>query len=479
MAGLPHAAADLILLGDLGGRYATGAYSRLAGDGAVRPRERRQAESEHGHRITAAIACHVARAGGTVEQLTRLLLHPEHEGGRHAQVIALRSGHARAQGYVERVWSSATALVESTTDVASREGVHEDLARLRECIETTAWRGERGRTALRVLRAHLNFAQAAGGRLHFASERQAAEEAGISRQTLRQAYELVLKPGGWLRRLRVGYGTEGSTWYLADGPADPQPAAVSHDQPSQCPPDGELGEWTTPETDTGADVDSRVIGLLMGHDAFAHNALGSSALMVIGALHARPGQTPGELTVSASLSRATAYRTIARLEGHGLVQRSGEGWSLTTQALRGIGNSVPEAVTALAVEPEPAVVGWDVLAAACGTAGIGAARHALHAAERAAYRATLAALEERRSPARTAVVDGRTVLVPGPRADEIPTGWRGPGGTVLDPITGRPVSGWQVATDGRLILLSPGDDRSYDELVAAHTTALHEWETAA
>ncbi len=479
LGSLPPAAADLILLGDLGGRYATGAYSRLGGDGAVRPRERRQAESEQGHRITAAIACHVARAGGTVEQLTRLLMHPEHEGGRHAQVIALRSGHARAQGYVERVWASATALVEGTTDVGSREGAHEGLARLRERIETTAWRGERGRTALRVLRAHLNFAQAAGGRLHFASERQAAEEAGISRQTLRQAYELVLKPGGWLRRLRVGYGTEGSTWYLADGPADLQRAGVSRDQPSQCPPDGELGEWTTPETDTGADVDSRVIGLLMGHDAFAHHALGSSALMVIGALHARPGQTPAELTISASLSRATAYRTIARLQGHGLLQRSGAGWALTTQALRGIGNSVPEAATAPAPEPEPAVVGWDVLATAYGTAGVAAARRALHAAERAAYRAALAALDERRSPALTAVVDGRTVLVPGPRADEIPTGWHGPDGTVLDPVTGRAVSGWQVATDGRLILLSPDDDRSYDELVAAHTTALHAWETAA
>ncbi|MEY9850125.1 hypothetical protein ABH940_007244 [Streptacidiphilus sp. BW17] len=270
----------------------------------------------------------MARAGGTVEQLARLLLHPEHEGGRHAQVIALRSGHARARGYVERVWATALALVESTTDVASRGEAHEVLARLRERIETTAWRGERGRTALRVLRAHLNFAQAAGGRLHFASERQAAEEAGISRQTLRQAYELVLKPGGWLRRLRVGYGTEGSTWYLADGPADQQRAGVSRDQPSQCHPDGELGEWSTPETDSGADVDSRVIALLMAHDAFAHNALGSSALMVIGALHARPAQVPAELVVTASLSRATVYRTLARLESHHLVQRIGSGWSL-------------------------------------------------------------------------------------------------------------------------------------------------------
>jgi hypothetical protein len=127
----------------------------------------------------------------------------------------------------------------------------------------------------------------------------------------------------------------------------------------------------------------------MAHDAFAHNALGSSALMVIGALHARSGQAPAELIGSASLSRATVYRTLARLEAHHLVQRFGAGWSLTAQALRGIGNSVPEAVTAPAAESELAVAGWDVLAAAYGTAGVAAARRALHTAERTAYRAAL------------------------------------------------------------------------------------------
>ena len=38
-----------------------------------------------GHRITAAIARHVARAGGTVDQLTRLLLHPDREGAQAVQ----------------------------------------------------------------------------------------------------------------------------------------------------------------------------------------------------------------------------------------------------------------------------------------------------------------------------------------------------------------------------------------------------------
>ncbi|MEY9871129.1 hypothetical protein ABH931_000594 [Streptacidiphilus sp. MAP12-33] len=235
---LPPAAVDLILLGVLTGRYATGSYTRRSSGGAVVRRVDRQGVADHGHRITAAIACHVARAGGTAEQLTRLLLHPDHEGGRHAQIIELRSGQARARAYIERVWSNASAEVAATVTIGSRHGAHEDLVALRERIETTPWHGERGRTALRVLRAHLNFAETAGGRLHAASERQTAEEAGISRQTLRNAYEAVLKPGGWLRRLRVGHGAEGSTWYLGNGPSV---ALSSRVRTSQCPPTRPLG----------------------------------------------------------------------------------------------------------------------------------------------------------------------------------------------------------------------------------------------
>ncbi|MEY9968365.1 hypothetical protein ABIA33_006449 [Streptacidiphilus sp. MAP12-16] len=459
--------------------------------------------ADHGHRITAAIACHVARAGGTVDQLTRLLLHPDHEGGRHAQIIELRSGQARVRAYIERVWASASAEVAATVAVGSRHGAHEDLVVLREQIETTSWRGERGRTALRVLRAHLNFAETAGGRLHAASERQAAEEAGISRQTLRNAYEAVLKPGGWLRRLRVGHGTEGSTWYLGNGLTPPSPSRTGT---SQCPPDEALGEWSTPETDVAPetegesqagnspaenatqvaapgqwstaeteaspDVDSRVIGRLMANDAFARAALGSSALMVIGALHANPGQSAAELVTSSSVSRATVYRTLQRLHRHGLVQRDDSAWTLTPRALEGTGVPGPQAVT----EPGP---GWDGLAAAYRTTGIAKARKAFHAAERAAYRAALAALAEHRTPALTIVRDGVTVLVPAQRADEIPAHWHAPDGSVLDPVTHRPVPGWRIATDGRLILHSPGDQLTYEELVAANTLALQSWETAA
>ncbi|MFK4184304.1 helix-turn-helix domain-containing protein [Streptomyces sparsogenes] len=366
----------------------------------------------------------------------------------------------------------------STRVLESRQHAYEVLAALRDRIETTPWRGERGRTALRVLRAHLTFAEIAGGPLHHASERQTAEEAGISRTTLRVVYETVLKPHGWLRRLRAGHGREGSTWYITDGNAAPHssPASLSRFRTTQYPPDPALGEWPTRETGAAADIDSTVIGRLMGHDAFAHHGLGSSALMIIGALHARPAQTIAELVGSSSVSRATAYRTLRRLADHGLVHHSAETWSLAPRALEGFGRSLLDAVTDEITEPAQ---GWDSVAKRHGTTGIAARRKALHAAERAAYREELDRHAEHRSRAVVIVRDGRQILIPPPRPDEIPPAWHAPGGRVLDPVTGRAAPDWWIATDGRLILITPADQRSYDELAAAHAEALSEWESAA
>ncbi|MFI6931555.1 helix-turn-helix domain-containing protein [Streptomyces sp. NPDC050287] len=470
-AQLPSAATDLILLGDLTGRYATGSYSRLASDGrTVSLRPDRQGTAEHGHRITAAIACHVARAGGTVDQLTQLLLHPEHDGGRHTRNIALRSGQSRALDYIHRVWASASEAVSTTRALGSRHDAYEVLAALRDRIETTPWRGERGRTALRVLRAHLNFAEIAGGLLHHASERQTAEEAGISRTTLRAVYETVLKPHGWLRRLRVGHGREGSTWYLNAPP--------SRFRTTQFPPDPALEEWPTPETGAAADIDSTVIGRLMGHDAFAHHGLGSSALMLISALHQRTHQTVAELVSTSSVSRATTYRTLRRLTSHGLVQHTGETWALAPHALEGLGSNLHPTPPATRLDTVPAQ-GWDTVAERYGTTGLATQRKALHAAQRAAYREALDRLTDHRSKAVVIVRDGRQVLIPAPRPDEIPSAWHAPGGSVLDPVTGHTIPDWRVATDGRLILITPADQRSYDELAAAHAEALSEWESAA
>ncbi|MFF2469824.1 transcriptional regulator, partial [Streptomyces mirabilis] len=237
-----------------------------------------------------------------------------------------------------------------------------------------------------------------------------------------------------------------------------------------------LEEWTTPETATTADIDSTVLGQLMGHDAFAHHGLGSAALVIISALHLRPDQTVGELVGTSSVSRATTYRTLNRLADHGLVQHTGETWALAPRALEGFGIRLPDADNSHTAAPAQ---DWARIAEQHGTRGIAARRKARHAVERAAYQEALDRLAEHRSKALVIVRHGRQVLVPMPRPDEIPPAWHAPYGRVLDPRTGRPAADWQVATDGRLILITPSDQRSYDELAAAHAEALSEWESVA
>jgi hypothetical protein len=214
----------------------------------------------------------------------------------------------------------------------------------------------------------------------------------------------------------------------------------------------------------------------MGHDAFARHGLGSAALLLISALHQRPHQTIGELVGTSSVSRATTYRTLNRLTDHGLVQHTGETWALAPRALEGLGNSVPASATQPGGVPAQ---GWDKVAEQHGTTGLATRRKALHAAQRTAYRETLDRLAEHRSKAVVIVRDGRQVLVPAPGPDETPPTWHAPDGRVLDPVTGRPAAHWRVATDGRLILITLADQRSYDELATAHAEALHEWESAA
>ncbi|MGW7611621.1 hypothetical protein ACWGKW_31065 [Streptomyces sp. NPDC054766] len=214
----------------------------------------------------------------------------------------------------------------------------------------------------------------------------------------------------------------------------------------------------------------------MGHDAFAHHGLGSAALVIISALHARQHQTVSELVGTSSVSRASTYRSLRRLADHGLVQHTGETWALAPRALEGFGIRLPNAANG---HTAALAQGWDTVAEQHGTTGLAARRKAQHEAQRTAYREALDQLAEHRSSAVVIVHDGCQVLVPTPRADEIPSAWHTPGGHVLDPATGHASLDWRIATDGRLILITPADQRSYDELAAAHAEALHEWESAA
>ncbi|MGW5474201.1 hypothetical protein [Streptomyces chartreusis] len=118
--------------------------------------------------------------------------------------------------------------------------------------------------------------------------------------------------------------------------------------------------------------------------------------------------------------------------------------------------------------------GWDKVADQHGTSGIAARRKAQHTVERAAYRKALDWLAEQDCGALPRRPPGPGSSSPSRRD---PTDVAAPDGRVLDPVTGRPAADWRIATDGRLILITPSDRRSYDEMAAAHAEALSKWES--
>lgn len=63
----------------------------------------------------------------------------------------------------------------------------------------------------------------------------------------------------------------------------------------------------------------------MAHHPFARQRLGSSALVILAALHANPHQTVGDPVATSAVSRATTYQTLHRVGGFGTPCRRGSG----------------------------------------------------------------------------------------------------------------------------------------------------------
>lgn len=184
----------------------------------------------------------------------------------------------------------------------------------------------------------------------------------------------------------------------------------------------------------------------MGHDAFARHGLGSAALMVISALHQPPTRRPASSSVPprSPARPPTGPRNASPTTASSTAPGRPGPWR------HGPWRALVTAILSLLLSPDAAPAqGWYEVAERHATKGVAARRNARPAAQRAAYREALERLAEHRSKAVVVLRDGRPVLVPARRPDEIPPAWHAPNGRVLDPVTGRPAADWRVATDGQ------------------------------
>lgn len=409
--------AALLIDGDVECRYGSTDSSSL-----------QSAKSAHGHTVSSALAAAAVRYDWSRDQLTEALLDWPSVGGNHVRNMSQPSAHK----YIDRLWDRAIKCVGSGVSIDSRKNAIIDLIELRDRISSASWRGTAGSTNLRVVMAFWGAAYKAGGRTFTMSYREAAEAAGCTARTAYIAATKRLK--SWLRLLESGSGEKGSQWMLIED------RSQRRHTPKGAQPGG--AQSNVSELRNG-DLDGAVVAQLMSLDAFAHRGLGASSLKLLAALSRQDRQCVAELTETAMVSPATAYKHLKRLAEHSLVAKDDGLWTLTETAAEALSG---------------AWEGWDTVAARVGTEGTSQRRLELHKAQRLIWHEiTLPRLRERRMADVTPV-----------RGDEVRPEWI-VNGEVIDPATGEIIPDMVVASDGRLLLVE--EEPSYDELVRRNQLA--------
>ncbi|MFD4241889.1 helix-turn-helix domain-containing protein [Streptomyces sp. NPDC058525] len=404
-------------------------------DSAYSPNNRQRggkntASSDHAWAMTRALAADAVRVGWDRASFVQVLVDGPYKAGHHARSIQHRRGYDRAAEWVRRAWEGAREHVQSTDRICSRQSFHAALAAFRGRVERTPWKGIAGKTDLRNLIARMEICTRSGGWDHTVSERELAERMGCSRTTARNSNQRLLD-ARLLRQLDHGSATEGARWMLIS-----HVAASSHAWTTpQGPKAGGVmsGPTVIPEA-TAADINSHAAAKLMHLDAFAHYGLGGSGLAVIAALAEKEGQTVQDLQGTASVSRPTAYRQLNKLTELGLVLREGEVYTLSPDAIEGIGTPSP-------VAPGP-VGSWAEVAARLGTAGTSERRRQGHEVQRMSWAREQQRLAELRRTSRRGHPHPAEAQPEYLRAD----------GVVVDPSTGEVMDGLYVASDGRWVL---------------------------
>ncbi|MEU9405631.1 MarR family winged helix-turn-helix transcriptional regulator [Streptomyces sp. NPDC048281] len=379
-------------------------------------------KAQHRHAILCAAAAGAVRAGWSRDQFSEAMITWPSLPGSFVREMS----QASAERHLDKIWGRVLHHVRTTRVVDSRQESVVDLIALRDTIASaSSWRGTPRSTELRVLMAHWHAAKKSGGRMYTLAYREAAESAGCETRTAYLATQRLIT-SGWLRHVDAATADKGTTWYIRDG--SQQRHTLREAQPGGA-------ESNVSELRNGG-LDGAVIERLMSLDAFAHRGLGSSSLKLLAALHLRDPQSVAELTDTAMVSPATAYRHLPRLAEHGLVVREAGLWKLTETAAEALSG---------------AWEGWDTVAAEIGTYGTAWRRQQTHKDQRAVWRGmVIPRLRERRMP------DVQPV-----RGDEVSRTWRW-GNEIIDPTTGEIIPDIAIASDGRLILTE--EELSYEEL---------------
>lgn len=411
---LPHRLEQLVVLGDVDGRY-------------------RRVDGQTDRSSLILAICNIAALHGlALEVVFQLLLDPHHRGGAGLRErVGERGleGRAGARRWFERTWRKANDRVPSRGAVRDRAGAIERIAWFRELADQAPFPGVCGPTDRAVLSACHSLADRAGGLVVPLSRREVADGANVAAPTAGAALKR-LRQAGWLQLVRVSDRDRAAVYALdaprslslatgSSGMADgSRPAGTSELLPARSgsssskavpsptnPHDlssdesfnsqsfnshsfnshSSAGEPVAQEASSSIPLGGRGTGQVLrewlAHDAFHRFALGKGCFETLSALSGE-GQGAGAIAARTGRHPGSVRRHLVKLEEAELAVRDGREWC------------------ALPLEALGALL--DDAAEAAGTTGSGRRRHERFVMERRSYRLMLARRDARgeETPAR-------------------------------------------------------------------------------
>ena len=372
LRGLPPLSARmarLLVTGDTSGRYTSGN------------------DDADGWRITCALVTGASQPGQewSEEQLWRALVLRPTAGGKWLRDLRSRKGDQTARKTLRRAMAKAAALVAASPAFGGRADAIAELAEIRELVESLRWPSRAGGTNLKVLLAHLEEAERAGGREYSVSQRQIAERAGCTRSTMQAAHDrlgdtwfVVVLKGGPARGMGDPDSDQSTVWRLRC-PAEIRQRLAVIDSDNTV---NVSGHPLPPQSRKGRGVpETRVLAAVMNHDAMHEYAHGTTGARILAILDATDGFSAQDLAADLGYHPATIRRRLRGLVEDRLVTCT-DGLYYRSE--------------------EVTVAQLDEAAEHRGTSGRGAARVWRHAQERARRRAFLEYLASRPRPGRPA-----------------------------------------------------------------------------
>lgn len=286
--------------------------------------------------------------------LAEVLVQRPSPAGEWARRLRVRKGDEYVVQKLAGMLSRARRFVASSPPIQSRPDAGMALAEYRSFIEGLPSWGRSYPTDMKNLLARLSVAEQAGGFEHTLSVRHLAELMGSADSTA-QLSNGRLQKLGLLRQLDHGSESESATWLLT------RPARFQATEPS------ELGTHTAPPPrQMGRVPDSRVLAVIMAHDAFHYFAHGVSGARILAALDVTEGASLSELAQGCGHHPTTVRRRLQALKEDGLVVESEGLYYLT--------------------DLEVSLQRLDSAAGRAGTAGRAESRRLRHQQQREGYR---------------------------------------------------------------------------------------------